>query len=189
MVHQKFVYLTIQTLITFIFHVNASFIAVNNHPHCYSYESKRGNVFQHGTEIIHIKGQESYGHEYFDSPVMQQLDDLERRMKRNQESARELIKTVQKDVAMQKLLRSESTAAMERLHSLKYDMVRQLNQAKEHYIDDRKQLVRKMTAEIRGRDEKIERYEDERNSIKFLFRRIFILLMGKIQKRLSVFRR
>ena len=56
MMYQKIFYITVQTLIFFIFNPNASFISVNNPIHSFSYESKRGSVslFQHGTGMIHI---------------------------------------------------------------------------------------------------------------------------------------
>jgi len=186
---KKAIHLSLLSVLAAIVKAKASFIVLKNPSYGCLKESLRAKIFQHGTAVVHPKGQETYGHEYFDSPVMQQLDDLERRMKRNQESARELISTVQKDVAMQKLLRSESAAAMERLHSIKYDMTRQLNQAREHYLDDRKQLIQKMTAEINFRDEKIEQYEDERNSFKFLFLRILKLLKEKLRSRNIFLRR
>jgi len=114
------------------------------------------------------------------NPVMDKIDQLERDMTKQQREAHEMIELLRSDIKVQRLLRHESHAAMDRLHEIKTDMVMKLDQMKEYYEGDRKRLLRESARQIEQRDDKIRMYESELGSARKLLKKLLMLLIGRV---------
>ena len=139
--------------------------------------SVHDNALLQGSAILHK------------TPLMLQLEEVERDMKRNYRSAREMISIVEKDLEFQKMMRKQTSVAIDRLKMVKGDMILQLNQARSHYEDDRRQLLADHQRALRDKDRiiakrnaLIDKMRQERQSIRRMSRDLIRLMAQKISK-------
>merc|ERR1712150_89570 len=113
------------------------------------------------------------------------IDILERDMKRNQEAAESLMHQLECDIDLQRMLRAESRAAMERLKLVKTDMVCKLNEANNHFKEERADFMKQKALELAAKDKIIADYENERSSFRKLARRLAVVAFRKVFRKKS----
>jgi hypothetical protein len=124
---------------------------------------------------------DSYLESTLSEPFSTKIDILEREMKRNQATAENLMHQLESDIDMQRMLRAESKVAMERLKLVKTDMVYQLNEANNHFKEERAEFTKQKAIELAAKDKIIAEYESERSNLRKLAKRLAIVTFRKLR--------
>jgi len=119
------------------------------------------------------------------TPLMMQLEEVERDMRKNHRAAQEMIRILERDVALQATLRRQTAIAMDRLKLVKADMISQLNQARRHYEEDMRTEKARHAVELGQRDATIARLEEERASVRRTAARLVRLAREKLRSKLK----